>query len=163
MSAERIAELHEWLKPQCSRLLYGQCSTLRCLKRGGYVRPGPVDYNIATCEPYEIEAEIAKAADVRQFIEAQRDMAVFKFREAESEITRLSNPDALHHVAKLTGEWAEIVRGLQAEVGRKDAALRQIINDARPERAGLPKVLLERILYFATEALSPVSPEGKSE
>lgn len=50
----RQKELCGWLKPQCSRLIYGQCSTRKCLVRGGW-KPGPAtNYDLATCEPYEI-------------------------------------------------------------------------------------------------------------
>lgn len=43
-----------WITEQCSRLLYGQCSTRQCLVRGGYNGRGPVDLSIATCEVREI-------------------------------------------------------------------------------------------------------------
>lgn len=41
-----------WLKPMCSRLMHGRCTTLYCLKRGGYTGE-PADASIATCEAYE--------------------------------------------------------------------------------------------------------------
>lgn len=44
--------LDNWLKPMCSRLMYGRCTTLYCLKRGGYTGE-PSDASIATCEAYE--------------------------------------------------------------------------------------------------------------
>ena len=37
-TTETIAQMQAWLKEQCSRLTYGQCTTARCLKRGGYNR-----------------------------------------------------------------------------------------------------------------------------
>jgi hypothetical protein len=43
----------------CSRESFGMCTTLRCLKRGGYVKDEqrkPTDPNIATCEVREIIA-----------------------------------------------------------------------------------------------------------
>lgn len=49
----------EWLTEQCSRLKNGRCSTLGCLRRGGYVGP-PASYDIATCEAYEIFEVVAK-------------------------------------------------------------------------------------------------------
>ena len=49
----------EWLKAQCNRYVNGQCSTLTCLKRGGYVRGTPPNYDTATCEPHEILTELA--------------------------------------------------------------------------------------------------------
>lgn len=60
-----------WLNEHCNRLLYGQCWTGRCLKRGGYspkssladgVRPS-VNCDIATCEPYEISLRIKEIED----------------------------------------------------------------------------------------------------
>lgn len=42
----------ELLSEQCNRLKYGQCSTRRCLVRGGYAG-APVNYDIATCEIFE--------------------------------------------------------------------------------------------------------------
>lgn len=48
-------DIADWLKPQCQRLRYRRCTTLYCLRRGGYIgKGGPTDYSIATCEPYEI-------------------------------------------------------------------------------------------------------------
>jgi len=46
-------EHEEFLKSQCNRLKNGQCSTLRCLKRGGYPEKGKT-VDVATCEAYEI-------------------------------------------------------------------------------------------------------------
>ncbi len=58
-------ELAEWLKPQCSRLLHGFCSTRRCLLRGGALRQDgklieAVDYSKATCEPYELSRVVTQ-------------------------------------------------------------------------------------------------------
>lgn len=60
-------DVHDWLKEQCSRLMYGQCSTLSCLRRGGYKPSGDrtADYvsriNLATCEAYEIKQALRPA------------------------------------------------------------------------------------------------------
>lgn len=53
---ERVKpDIADWLKLQCQRLRYGRCTTLYCLRRGGYTgKGGPTDYSIATCEPYEV-------------------------------------------------------------------------------------------------------------
>lgn len=48
-------DIIEWLTDHCARLKYGRCTTLACLNRGGYEKLKPVaDYDIATCEPFEI-------------------------------------------------------------------------------------------------------------
>ena len=41
------------LKAECNRYTNGQCSTLACLKRGGYQRGDKPDYETATCERHE--------------------------------------------------------------------------------------------------------------
>jgi hypothetical protein len=46
-------EHEKFLTEQCNRLKNGQCSTLRCLKRGGYPEKGKT-HELATCEAYEI-------------------------------------------------------------------------------------------------------------
>ncbi len=65
MSPHELRELADslWLKEQCSRLLHGQCSTRRCLVRGGYGGKGPVNLDGATCEPYEIWKALHAAAN----------------------------------------------------------------------------------------------------
>lgn len=64
--AADIAELIEFLKPQCSRLKYGKCMTLACLKRGGYdyglLGSQSIDYDVATCEEFEISAILSNLA-----------------------------------------------------------------------------------------------------
>lgn len=38
----------------CNRLMYGQCTTLACLKRGGYkLGDAPVDINVSTCTEFQ--------------------------------------------------------------------------------------------------------------
>ena len=49
----------EWLKDQCNRYVNGQCSTLSCLRRGGY-KVGGYSYDIATCNPHEIILKLTK-------------------------------------------------------------------------------------------------------
>ena len=44
----------DWLREQCSLLMYGQCTTRSCLIRGGYSGRGSVDTSIATCEAKEL-------------------------------------------------------------------------------------------------------------
>lgn len=46
-------DIQPWLTEQCSRLMYGQCTTARCVKRGGWTGGG-YDPAIATCEAYEV-------------------------------------------------------------------------------------------------------------
>ena len=49
----------EWLKYQCNRYANGQCSTLACLRRGGYKRGDvPVNYDLATCHAHEVLVEL---------------------------------------------------------------------------------------------------------
>lgn len=55
--------LHDWLKPQCSRLLYGRCDTRSCLVRGKGLNGGTVDYSKATCEPFEISVLLGGGSD----------------------------------------------------------------------------------------------------
>lgn len=45
-------DVHTWLKESCSRLVHGQCTTARCIERGGWTG-GKYDPSIATCEAYE--------------------------------------------------------------------------------------------------------------
>lgn len=52
----------EWLKLHCSRLMYGQCTTHSCIKRGGWTG-GSFDPDIATCIPYEILKKVAEEKD----------------------------------------------------------------------------------------------------
>lgn len=61
LTDEQLLGLEEWSKDQCSRLLHGQCSTRRCLMRGGYPGRGEVDCGMATCEPFEVSQLLAAA------------------------------------------------------------------------------------------------------
>lgn len=51
--AKLNVEHYDWLRGECSRLNNGECTTARCIKRGGW-QGGPYDPAIATCVPYEI-------------------------------------------------------------------------------------------------------------
>lgn len=61
----------EWLKSQCNRYPNGYCSTVKCLKDGGYVR-GDKDFdrNRATCEPHEILLELENLKDEIKLLES---------------------------------------------------------------------------------------------
>lgn len=65
---KQSASLAEWLKPQCARLMYGRCTTLYCLKRGGYTGE-PADAGIATCEPYELFTLLPRVSDQKKLAE----------------------------------------------------------------------------------------------
>lgn len=54
----------EWLKDQCNRYRNGQCSTLSCLKRGGYTRGTKPNYEKATCHPYETIVELEQLREI---------------------------------------------------------------------------------------------------
>jgi hypothetical protein len=57
----------EWLKDQCNRYTNGQCSTLSCLRRGGYKRGQvPVDYQLATCHAHEIVRKLELLDEINQ-------------------------------------------------------------------------------------------------
>ena len=52
-------EHKQFLTENCNRLKYGECHTLGCMRRGGHKKGEmPVDYNKATCVPYEIFKEL---------------------------------------------------------------------------------------------------------
>ncbi len=55
----------QWLKNQCNRYKNGTCMTLKCMKRGGYVRGSDmkVDYEIATCNAFEIVKRLEQTID----------------------------------------------------------------------------------------------------
>ena len=54
----------EWLKSQCNRYKNGQCTTLKCLQDGGYIRGDNLaNHDIATCEPHEILIELEELKD----------------------------------------------------------------------------------------------------
>lgn len=63
-------DVFEYLKRECARLTNGYCSTLNCLKRGGYqgvpvnVENWKTPYEIATCEPYEAFQALKDQKDV---------------------------------------------------------------------------------------------------
>lgn len=66
VSREEAVELLElathWEK-SCNRYVNGYCSTLRCLRRGGYeINSGPCDHAIATCEEHETAIALRAAA-----------------------------------------------------------------------------------------------------
>lgn len=52
-----IQELINYHKSQCQKHISGQCTTRRCLLRGGYNDIAPVDFNLATC-PYDETVKI---------------------------------------------------------------------------------------------------------
>lgn len=56
------------LKSECNRFVNGQCTTLACMKRGGYTSGIPGTYDQATCAEREavlaiqhLESELAEA------------------------------------------------------------------------------------------------------
>lgn len=52
---QAVAVVVEQQKAQCNHYMNDQCTTVACLKRGGYVRgQSVVDYRTATCEAHEI-------------------------------------------------------------------------------------------------------------
>ncbi|NBW15810.1 MAG: hypothetical protein EBR82_48270 [Caulobacteraceae bacterium] len=79
----------EYWRNECSRLMYGSCQTLACLKRGGWVRGDPVDYDMATCETFQA-CNIDRAAAAR-------------LRELEAAV----EPFAKAADIKLCGEWRD--------------------------------------------------------
>ena len=91
--AEKYDSLRAWLNPQCSRLMYGRCTTLYCLRRGGYAGE-PADASMATCEPYEIYNLLQPAANSEQrCVECcGHDL---KFRNERGECKYNANPDKL--------------------------------------------------------------------
>lgn len=52
---------------QCNRYANGFCSTLNCMKRGGYVRgeSRPGDREMATCEAHELYCELLELRQIR--------------------------------------------------------------------------------------------------
>lgn len=64
MTIDIYSEQAEWLEHQCDRLTYGKCTTLSCLKRGGYDKSksygnsADAVYELATCIPREIYTEL---------------------------------------------------------------------------------------------------------
>ena len=70
-------EHKQFLTENCNRLKYGKCSTLGCLRRGGYTKGAP-DYNQATCIPFEIFQELHKplgGEEAKQHEKANSEMA----------------------------------------------------------------------------------------
>ena len=49
------------LEENCTKLRHGRCLTVRCCKRGGYVRGEPFDESMSTCEYLEIDRAIKAA------------------------------------------------------------------------------------------------------
>ena len=64
------ADLLHWLAKGCSRLTHGQCTTRRCIIRGGYSGSGGYDPDIATCEEKERYDRLTRADDAEALLEA---------------------------------------------------------------------------------------------
>lgn len=54
----------DYLRSQCSRFISGQCTTLRCIRRGGYSGSGGYNPEIATCEYWEAVAAVNFCAGI---------------------------------------------------------------------------------------------------
>jgi hypothetical protein len=81
---EKYSKLSKWLKTECNRLANGQCTTLACLKRGGYqLGTAPVDVSIATCEAFEMSNAIDSL---------RADLA---YRPAETDVKQLAEKIAI--------------------------------------------------------------------
>lgn len=50
-------DIRKWATGECMKLKHGECRTLSCLIRGGYVLGTPCDSSVATCEPLELLTE----------------------------------------------------------------------------------------------------------
>lgn len=94
--------LDGWLKPQCSRLMYGRCTTLYCLRRGGYTGE-PADASIATCEAYESFNALTAQSDAatRMRDACVREMEALR-DEAESLIGRATRHSNTRRRASIT-------------------------------------------------------------
>lgn len=58
-----IASLIDFHGKMCSRILYGECSTRRCLVRGGWSAGDGSGYDKATCEAFETCRILGDAID----------------------------------------------------------------------------------------------------
>lgn len=96
----------EYWRNECSRLMYGSCQTLACLKRGGWVRGDPVDYDMATCETFQA-CNIDRAAAAR-LRELEAALEPFAKMARDMDVNPLSVPD---HLA------LDIVSSYEAPVG----------------------------------------------
>jgi len=67
-----MKELEEWCLSRCNKHVYGRCTTVTCLKRGGWTG-GPPRYEIATCEELEIAKKLTGTADGNQFQATLKD------------------------------------------------------------------------------------------
>ena len=69
----KAVEVAEWLREQCSRLKHGQCTTRRCIIRGGYSGRGGFDIRIATCEAKEAHEARAELDEARAQLATLRE------------------------------------------------------------------------------------------
>ena len=84
MPNEMKPDIPDWLNEQCSRLKYGQCTTRRCLVRGGYTGP-PASPDIATCEAYEISTKLDEQAVEVKVMRAALEELFFMVNDAEDD------------------------------------------------------------------------------
>lgn len=52
-------ELIAWAKTQCNKYANGQCTTARCMRRGGFSSGSCPDFQLATCEYHEVVKALA--------------------------------------------------------------------------------------------------------
>ena len=63
MSEPIEPDVLEWLRSECNRASYGQCSVLRCMKRGGYEHgKSAPNTDMATCKAWEALSALKEKA-----------------------------------------------------------------------------------------------------
>ena len=70
-------EYREWLSEHCNRLKNGQCHVASCLLEGGWDGKSTkeVDYDIATCTPFEMYQELHEVAEDLAFTQRYQSRA----------------------------------------------------------------------------------------
>lgn len=93
MDKEPIAKLIEHHRLDCMRMLHGQCSTRRCLVRGGWTPGDASGYSKATCEALE-------TCRVLETLEAQLGGHALTAKEATANLLRASASEAAREAAE---------------------------------------------------------------
>ena len=133
----RLAENKKWLASQCNRHINGLCQTLVCLQRGGYKsgEEGPIDYDIATCEPYELLTlldEQKEDADMRTFTQAANAAVVTRLEQEEhaDRLAEIENNLIRSDRAYTAEDGIADVKYLLALLDEKEALLKATLTSA---------------------------------
>lgn len=136
LTREQVLEI---LKTQCNALMYGSCSTLACLRRGGYTKGLPLEQRLAivpTCEAQDMANTDAAQRERIAGLEKDLAEAVRRYKTDEEILDSITkevcaNGEKFIEVKEIGKRYADMKTKL-ATLEREKAALLNRIGRRMP-------------------------------